>query len=162
MHLNACLSILILLTAANGAPLIAKRLLGDALATPLDGGAVFFDRRPILGSSKTIRGVVAGMLTAAVLAPLLGLTWQTGLVIGAAAMAGDIVSSFAKRRIGLAPSSQAFGLDQIPESLFPALAAMALAGLTLVDVAIVTAVFTLGSVALSAVLHRVGLRDEPY
>ena len=30
------------------------------------------------------------------------------------------------------------------------------------DVAIVTAVFTLGSVALSAVLHRVGLRDEPY
>jgi CDP-diglyceride synthetase len=162
MNLEPCFSILILLTAANGAPLFAKKLFGDVFAIPLDGGALFFDRRPILGRSKTIRGAVAGMLTAALIAPFLGLSWQTGLAIGPATMAGDIVSSFAKRRLGLAPSSRAVGLDQIPESLFPALAAMPLVGLTLIDVALVTAVFTVGSLALSVVLYRLRLRDEPY
>ena len=31
------------------------------------------------------------------------------------AMLGDLLSSFWKRRVGLAPSWQAIGLDQIPE-----------------------------------------------
>jgi hypothetical protein len=35
---------------------------------------------------------------------------------------GAPLSSFIKRRLALVPSSQAIGLDQIPESLFPLLA----------------------------------------
>ena len=38
-----------------------------------------------------------------------------GLLVAATAMAGDLLSSFLKRRLALAPSSQAIGLDQIPE-----------------------------------------------
>lgn len=162
MHLALCLTILLLLVTANGAPLVAKKLLGDAFAAPLDGGAHFIDGRPLLGPSKTIRGLVVGVLAATLIAPLLGFAWTTGLVIGAAAMIGDVCSSFAKRRMGLAPSSQALGLDQIPESLFPALAAMPLVGLTLFDVAVITAAFVVGGLALSVLLFKLKLRDEPY
>ncbi len=77
-------------------------------------------------------------------------------------MAGEIVASWATGGIGVGRGSGAVGRGEVQEALFPALAARARAGLTLVEVAIVTAVFTVGSVALSVVLHRVGLRDEPY
>ena len=40
------LELLILLAVANGTPVIAKRILGDRLARPLDGGALFFDGKP--------------------------------------------------------------------------------------------------------------------
>jgi hypothetical protein len=38
------------------------------------------------------------------------------------AMAGDLLSSLSKR-LGMEPSTMALGLDQIPESVFPALLA---------------------------------------
>lgn len=162
MQLALSLQILLLLVAANGAPLIAKKLLGGALDAPLDGGVRFVDGLPLFGASKTIRGFVVGLLAAMLIAPLIGLDWTTGLVVGPAAMAGDIFTSFAKRRMGLPPSSQALGLDHIPESLFPALAAMPLVGLTLFDVAVITAAFVVGGLALSIVLFKLNLRDEPY
>jgi CDP-2,3-bis-(O-geranylgeranyl)-sn-glycerol synthase len=52
-------------------------------------------------------------------APIIGLEWNIGAVVGSAAMAGDLFSSFVKRRVHLPASSRATGLDQIPESLFP-------------------------------------------
>ncbi len=77
-------------------------------------------------------------------------------------MAGDLFSSFLKRRMGLPPSSRTFGLDQIPESLFPALASMSDLDLTLADVALVVAIFTVGSQVLSILLFKIRLRDQPY
>ncbi len=120
------LELLILLTVANGTPVVAKRLLGGTFAYPLDGGAWFADGRPWFGPSKTIRGVVLAMLATAATAAALGLGWKAGALIGMVAMAGDLLASFIKRRWGLAPSSQAIGLDQIPESLFPLLASLVL------------------------------------
>lgn len=49
----------LLLGVANTAPLVAKRLFGPRWSAPLDGGLIFFDGRPLFGSSKTIRGLVA-------------------------------------------------------------------------------------------------------
>ena len=43
----------------------------------------------------------------------------SGLAVGA--MAGDLVSSFMKRRLRLKSEAQAVGLDQIPEVLLPLL-----------------------------------------
>ncbi len=102
------------------------------------------------------------MLAAAFAAPLLGFAWSLGLVIGAAAMAGDLFSSFLKRRLGMPPSSRAWGLDQIPESLFPALACMVDLDLTLADVMLIVFLFTVGGQALSLLLFRIRLRDHPY
>src|ERR1019366_7611444 len=118
MQYVSILQLLILVTLANGAPVIAKRILANHFAWPLDGNLNFIDGRPLFGPSKTIRGVLVAVLVTTACAPLLGLEFRIGLVVGATAMAGDLFSSFVKRRLGLPPSSRATGLDQIPESLF--------------------------------------------
>jgi CDP-2,3-bis-(O-geranylgeranyl)-sn-glycerol synthase len=77
-------------------------------------------------------------------------------------MAGDLLSSFLKRRLGLPPSSKASGFDQIPESLFPLLACQLPLSLTAVDILTGTAIFFVGEVLLSRVLFRLHVRDRPY
>jgi hypothetical protein len=83
------LKLLILIAVANGTPVLAKKLFGEFLAQPLDGGATFFDGRPIFGPSKTIRGLVLSVLATLLFAMLLGFTWQLGFVVAVAVMAGD-------------------------------------------------------------------------
>jgi hypothetical protein len=77
-------------------------------------------------------------------------------------MAGDLLSSFLKRRLGLAPSSRATGLDQIPESLFPLLACRSALALTAMDIATGCVIFFVGELLLSHLFFRLGLRDRPY
>jgi CDP-2,3-bis-(O-geranylgeranyl)-sn-glycerol synthase len=77
-------------------------------------------------------------------------------------MASDLLSSFAKRRLGLPPSSQAIGLDQIPESLFPLIAARLLLPLGALDIAIATMLFFAGELLLSRLLYKWHVRDRPY
>jgi CDP-2,3-bis-(O-geranylgeranyl)-sn-glycerol synthase len=153
---------LLLLTAANGAPVIAKKLLGNRLAFPLDAGTMFGDGRPLLGPSKTVRGIVASLLATSLSAPAVGLPWSVGAVAAAAAMAGDLISSFVKRRMGYVSSSRATGLDQIPESLLPALACWAALGLTVADVIAIVVLFTVGEIAFSRLLFKLHIRDQPY
>jgi len=154
--------LLALIGAANTAPLVAKNLLGERAAWPLDGGLVFFDGKPLFGKSKTARGVLLGTLAPALFAPLVGHDIWQGIAIGAAAMAGDLVSSFIKRRLGFVPSSQAIGLDQILEVLLPVLVARAWFGLTWWAVVYVVAAFIVLGLLLSKLLYRLKLRDEPY
>jgi len=120
------------------------------------------DGRPLLGASKTIRSLVLSVLLTPLVAMLIGLSWQVGLVVAGSAMAGDLVSSFAKRRIGLPPSSQAIGLDQVPESFLPLLAARWLLPITLVDVLVGTVLFFVGSLVVSRLLFKLNVRDKPY
>ena len=162
MHETLILQLLILLAVANGTPVIAKLLLGDKFAASLDGGAPFGDGRPWFGPSKTIRGFVLAVLATTGAAVLLGLGWKMGVLVGTMAMAGDLLSSFVKRRLGLAPSSQAIGLDQIPESLFPLLAARLLLPLTALDVTVATMLFFAGGLLLSRLLYKWHVRDRPY
>lgn len=154
--------LLILVILANGAPVIAKKLLGGRFAQPLDGDARFFDGRPLFGRSKTLRGILVALIAAAAGAPIIGIDWHVGLVVGATAMAGDLVSSFVKRRMGREPSSRVVGLDQIPEALFPMLAGAGIYGLSVADVVAGVALFFVGEVVLSRVLYRLRLRDRPY
>jgi hypothetical protein len=118
-HAILLLRLLILLVVANGSAVSAKKLLGVAFGRPLDGGALFVDRQPIFGPSKTIRGVVVSVSATSICAALMGLGWEVGTLISTLAMAGDLFSSFVKRRLHRASSSMAIGLDHIPESLFP-------------------------------------------
>ncbi len=154
--------ILALLTVANGAPVIAKRILGSTLAPPLDSGLVLADGRRLLGGSKTFRGLVLSLLATAACAPLIGLDWTIGVVVAGTAMAGDLLSSFAKRRMRLDSGSMALGLDQIPESLLPAIACRWLLPITVADVACVTVLFFVGALAASRVLFELAIRDRPY
>ena len=162
--MNPCsiLQVMVLLTLANGTPVVAKKVFGARFALPLDAGLTFFDGRPLFGPSKTIRGIVFALLVTTAGAPLIGLDWSLGFMVAAAAMAGDLFSSFAKRRLNFPPSSQALGLDQVPESLLPLLACRAALSLTAIDIALGVAIFFIGELILSWILYRARLRDEPY
>ncbi len=119
MQAALLLQLLILLVVANGTAVVAKKLLGAEFARPLDAGALFVDGQPILGPAKTIRGVVLSVLATSICAALMGLGWEFGALIATFAMAGDLFSSFVKRRLHLASSSMAIGLDHIPEVSLP-------------------------------------------
>ena len=153
---------LTLLVLANGTPVVAKKILGEHLAYPLDGGVQVVDGRPLLGRSKTIRGVVLAVLATTAGAPLIGLDWGIGALVGCLAMVGDLVSSCLKRRMALPPSSRASGLDQVPEALFPLLACRNPLSLTMVDIAAGVGLFFIGEVLLSRVFYALRLRDRPY
>jgi hypothetical protein len=156
------LQLIVLLTLANGAPVIAKKVFGGRFARPLDAGVTFIDGRPLLGPSKTIRGVLVSILITTAGAPLVGFELQIGALVAAGAMAGDLLSSFLKRRFNLPPSSRALGLDQVPESLFPLLACWDVLSLRVADIALTTGIFFAGELVLSRLLYKVHLRDQPY
>jgi hypothetical protein len=162
MHGALLLQLLILLVVANGTAVIAKKILGVAFGRPLDGGALFVDGEPIFGPSKTIRGVVVSLLGTSVCAALMGLGWQVGTLIATFAIAGDLLSSFVKRRLRLASSSMAIGLDHIPESLFPLLASRLLLPLSTLDIVVGVTIFVVGALILSPLLFKMNLRDEPH
>jgi CDP-2,3-bis-(O-geranylgeranyl)-sn-glycerol synthase len=106
--------------------------------------------------------VLAFILITAASAPLIGLDLTIGAIVAGAAMAGDLFSSFVKRRLNFPPSSQALGLDQVPESLFPMLACRDALSLTIPDIALGVGVFFVGELILSRLLYKVHLRDKPY
>ena len=154
--------LLILLALANGSPVIAKWAFGSYCSWPLDGNIKFIDGRPLFGASKTIRGILVSIFITSACAPLIGFTFKIGFLVAASAMAGDLLSSFLKRRLSLQPSSQAMGLDQIPESLFPLLACRLPFSLTALDIVAGIAIFFVGEILLSRVLFRLRVRDQPY
>jgi hypothetical protein len=158
----AVLQSLVLISAANGAPVLFARMLGPRFARPIDGRIVSRDGRPMLGRSKTWRGLVSAFLLAVSVAVLIGLPWRLGALVAASAMAGDCLSSFVKRRLGLEPSSMALGLDQGPESLFPAVVCSAYLPLGAIGVVLIVVVFFVGGLAMSRLFFVVGLRDRPY
>ena len=162
MQTLVILKLLALLIIANGVPVIARRLLGDRLSFSLDGHARFIDGRPLLGPSKTVRGLMLSVVTTSVVALLLGMGLSTGILVGVGAMLGDLLSSFTKRRLALKPSSRATGLDQIPESLVPALMCWHELSLTAADVVAVVGLFFFGDIVLSLLLFRMHIRDRPY
>jgi len=162
MHPGLVVQLLILVGVANASPVVTKKIFGEAFAFPLDGGAVFIDGRPLLGGSKTIRGIVASLVATPIAAALLGLGWELGALVAGAAMAGDLFSSFVKRRLGRPPSSMAVGLDQIPESLFPFIAARWFFPVTLLDMVAGTVIFLVCEIAVSRILFKLRMRDEPY
>jgi hypothetical protein len=162
VHPLPILQLMILLALANGTPVVAKKLFGRRFAWPLDAGIQFFDGRPVLGASKTVRGIALSLLVSAAGAPLIGLDARIGVVVAGAAMVGDLLSSFIKRRLNLPSSSRATGVDQIPESLLPLLACRGALTLSAADVVAGVAVFFVGEVILSRLLYRLRLRDRPY
>jgi CDP-2,3-bis-(O-geranylgeranyl)-sn-glycerol synthase len=154
--------LLVLLLVANGTPVILTRVLGGVGAWPIDGGRRFRDGRPLLGTSKTWRGLVGAVAATSAVGWLLGVALWLAAAVAIAALVGDMASSFVKRRLGVPSSGQALGLDQIPESLLPALVAARPLGLGPVDLAAVTVIFFVGELALSRLLYRLNIRDRPY
>jgi CDP-2,3-bis-(O-geranylgeranyl)-sn-glycerol synthase len=156
------LEVLFIVGVANGAPILAENLLQDRCKTPVDFGLRLFDGRPLFGRSKTWRGLLAALAAAVVGAVAFGLSPETGVWLGVGAMSGDLLSSFAKRRLGIPPSGMALGLDQIPEVLIPLLLVRSELALQAREVIALTALFIVIELLLSRVLFRLHIRKRPY
>jgi CDP-2,3-bis-(O-geranylgeranyl)-sn-glycerol synthase len=156
------LELFVMLVLANGTPVVAAALLKKRWSAPVDGGRLWSDGRPVFGDSKTWRGVVSGALACALFALLTGLGFVFGLLFGLFALAGDMLSSFIKRRRGMASSARAVGLDQIPEALLPMLLAMWWLPVSLWMLLVVVAFFTLANIVGSPLLYRLGIRRQPH
>lgn len=156
------LELLLLLVIANGVPVVATAVCGDWGAHPLDGGRVLADGHRVLGDSKTWRGVLLSPLATGASAALLGLPVGVGVVVGVGAMLGDLLSSFAKRRLGVPSSGMMLGLDQIPETLLPLLAVADRFALTWPTIGWMVVGFAVLELGLSPVFYRLGIRNRPY
>lgn len=154
--------LLLLILVANGVPLLAHSLLQRRFATPLDFGLRLPDGERLFGASKTVRGLLLALPVTAGLAELLGLSWQTGLLIAAVAMAGDLLSSFIKRRLRMRPGSTALGIDQVPESLLPLWVVADQLSLSGEAMLAMVVAFIVIELLLSRILFRLHLRRNPY
>ena len=145
---------LVLVSWANGVPVLACLLLGQRWSRPIDAGRLFFDGRPWLGASKTWRGWLASLATTPWLALAFGVPFGLGLLTALAAMLGDALTSFVKRRLGRGASESAFPLDQFAESLLPSLVLMGTLGLSWPECLGVMAGFILLDLALTPIASR--------
>ena len=156
------LELFVMLVLANGAPVVARKLFGARWSAPVDGGRLWRDGQPLLGRSKTWRGLVSGTLVCGLFALLVGLGFVFGCLFAALGLAGDMLSSFIKRRLGLASSARALGLDQIPEALLPMVLAVFWLPLGVWKALGVVVLFTLSNILLSPLLYRLGIRRQPH
>ena len=115
----AGVKILILLWTVNLTPALLTYYLDRRWGRPLDGGRRWRDGRPLLGSHKTIRGLVGAVAIGTLAGVYLGLPAWLGMSAAVLSMAGDLISSFLKRRLGKVSGAVVPGLDQILEGALP-------------------------------------------
>ncbi len=158
IHWQPVLEVLVLVVWANAVPVLLRLFLGTRLGAPVDGGLVLRDGRPLFGASKTWRGIAGSLVSTPFGAFLLGMPWTLGLGVAIGAMAGDLVASFVKRRLGLAASGSLPVVDQVPESLLPALIAAGPRGLDAVEIALIVVAFAVIDIWLTPLAKRLRAR----
>jgi CDP-2,3-bis-(O-geranylgeranyl)-sn-glycerol synthase len=107
---------------ANAAPVIFGG------GKPMDFGKKFFDGKPILGSHKTFRGFLAGIIVGTLVGMAQTIIYENilfeynsqfqysillGFMLSIGALTGDLIESFIKRRISRSPGSSLPMADQI-------------------------------------------------
>ena len=115
-----------------------------------------------VGINGFLLGIFAAIFATSVAAWLLGYSLITGSLVAIYAMLGDLLSSFIKRRLAMAPSSAAPFLDQVPESFFPAFMMMQVFNLEISSVILLVLIFIIMELAISHVLYFWGIRKRPY
>lgn len=169
------------LGAANAAPVVVAKLpLLRGWNAPLDGGRSFRGRR-LLGSHKTWRGVVSGMVAATLV-----LWWQQYLVaqggglaelvasidyeslptlivgplLAIGALGGDAVKSFFKRRRGIPAGKPWFPFDQL-DIFLGAIIVMPFVVLSFAQYVWVAVICLLAQLAFSYGGYFIGIKERP-
>jgi CDP-2,3-bis-(O-geranylgeranyl)-sn-glycerol synthase len=155
------LNIFLLLLLANASPIIAARLFGSHLNQAVDFG-LHFNNKPLLGASKTWRGIIAALLVTILAAIVLHVPWTQGMLIALGAMLGDLLASFIKRRLGIPSSGMSLGLDQIPESLVPLLLIQTVVDMSWQTILVMVAAFFVVELILSRIGFILHIRKRPY
>lgn len=158
----ATVQVLLVVTAANAAPVLLSLLLGRRPGVPVDGGYRLADGERLFGESKSVPGIIIAVVAAGLTGFLLGMPIIACGLAGVLAMVGDLLSSFAKRRMSLAPSSRFLGVDQAPEALLPLLALIPLAGIPPWSGGLGALLFIALGPPTSWLLFQAGIRREPH
>jgi len=153
MHLWLISHLVLLLIIANGTPALLGLALGPRWNRPLDNNRLLPDNRPLLGPSKTLRGLFSAIVVTGLLAPLFELSALEGASFALLAMLGDLSSSFIKRRLGFASSRSVPLLDQIPESILPLWGLQSVLGSSGSEIALAVAIFIVIDLLLSRLLR---------
>lgn len=119
IHMIVDVPALLMLIAANGTPVILSWILGERYSAAIDADRSLWDGRPMFGPHKTWRGIASGTVAAGLVAALLSTGFIMGALFGALAHAGDLISSFLKRRLGRTSGASLPLVDQLPEALVP-------------------------------------------
>jgi len=154
MHAGTVSQLVLLLVIANGVPALVALVLGSRWNRPLDGGRILADDHPLLGPSKTWRGLCSALLVTGLLAPVANLPVVAGAGFALLAMIGDSSSSFIKRRLGLASGRSVPLLDQLPESVLPLWGLHVTLRASWSEIALAIACFILIDLLLTQVLGR--------
>lgn len=153
---------LLLLWAVNIAPPLAAYYMEDRWNRPVDGGLFFIDGERLFGNHKTWRGLLASLLAGSISALVLGLAFHVGAVTALLAMAGDLCSSFIKRRLKRKAGQDVPGLDQFFEGFLPLVYLAGLWDFGLFSFAVVLAVFCLSAWFLSIQYKHHVLAERPF
>jgi len=145
--------LVLLLIIANGTPALLGLVLGSRGNRPLDNNRQLPDNRPLLGPSKTLRGLFGSIVVTGLLAPLFELSILEGASFALLAMLGDLCSSFIKRRLGFASSRSVPLLDQIPESILPLWGMQTVLGSSGSEMALAVVIFIVVDLLLSWMLR---------
>jgi len=167
---------------ANSAPVFANRIpvLRD-LGVPLDGGKTFLGKR-IFGDHKTLRGLLAGVLVAILVAAIQmalfnNIAWiQTisepinysdpivllmGAALGFGALAGDAVKSFFKRQVSVPSGKSWFPFDQIDYIIGGLLASIPFVSLSIKEYLVIGLVWFVIHPIATVVAWVLHLKDSP-
>ncbi len=111
--------LLCLVLIANGAPIFSRILFAKRFGMPVDLHYHCRDGHPLFGPSKTFRGLISSIILTSLAAIALKTPLTMGLIIAIGAMSGDLITSYFKRRHGLASKSDWNIVDQLLEAAFP-------------------------------------------
>ncbi|HEX6612850.1 MAG TPA: CDP-archaeol synthase [Rhodanobacteraceae bacterium] len=128
-----------------------------------------------LGSHKTVVGVLAGVLAGfaataaqarahvpfAILADYAAWPWL-GLAFGGGAMAGDMLKSFLKRRLGIPPGARWMPFDQVDFAIGALVFASPFADLGLANAIALLALTFAGALVLNRMAFRLGIKRDPW
>lgn len=167
---------------ANGAPLLAARIPGIERWNARMDFSKRFHGRPLLGSHKTWRGLVSGMVAATIVLWLQQLavssfgwtdaftggikymelpTLLLGPLFGLGALGGDAVESFFKRRHGTKSGASWVPFDQIDYIIGAVLVSLPFMILTVRQYVLIFVIWFLMHLLGTYVGWRIGLKDRP-
>ncbi|MBI2541659.1 CDP-2,3-bis-(O-geranylgeranyl)-sn-glycerol synthase [Candidatus Woesearchaeota archaeon] len=126
LFLLKCFYLMLPAYFANMAPVMVKKV--NLFVSPIDFNRQI-NSKPVFGRNKTFRGILFGIIFAVIIAyaqfliydveffrNISFLTYQNwlsfGFLMGFGALAGDLIKSFFKRRLGINPGERFIPFDQ--------------------------------------------------